>query len=118
MQLLEKDEQKNFVAFCEVNNITCVHIPNGFYMGKMRNRFGYINSLKKQGFKNGFPDLIVLVQNKKHSELFLEFKKARGGVISPEQKKWLEWLNNNGYYARVARGCDDAIRILKEYLAQ
>ena len=117
MALLEKDEQKNFVAYCELHNIVCVHIPNGFNRGIMKNRFGYINSLKAQGYKNGFPDLIVFVKNKTHNALFLEFKKAKGGIISPAQKEWQEWLNNNGYYARIAKGCDNAIEILKEYLS-
>lgn len=75
-----------------------------------------MNSLKAQGFKKGFPDLIVFAKNKTYNALFLEFKKAKGGVLSPEQKEWQIWLNSNGYCARVAKGCRNAIEILDAYL--
>lgn len=116
MELLEKDEQRCFVEYCKLCNIVCVHIPNGFFMGQMKNRYGYINSLKAQGYKKGFCDLIVFAKNSQHKLFFLEFKREKGGKLSSEQQEWLDWLNSNGYYAKCAHGCKDAINILNEYL--
>lgn len=115
--LKEKDEQKYFVEYCKLNNINCVHIPNGVYLGHLSYKAAYINMLKGLGMQKGFPDLMVLCKNKKYQMLFIEFKKTKGGVVSKGQKDWIEWLNNNGYCAKVAKGCTDAVNILKQYLA-
>lgn len=113
--LKEKNEQALFCRYCDLKGIVCVHIPNGFPIGGV-NKFAYMNMMKAQGFKSGFPDLIVFAKNKKHNLFFLEFKREKGGKLSPQQDEWLNWLNINGYYARKANGCKEAIKILEEYL--
>lgn len=115
--LKEKEEQKYFVEYCKLNNIKCVHIPNGMYLGHLSYKAAYVNMLKSQGMQSGFPDLIVLCKNDKYHLLFLEFKKTKGGHVSDKQKEWIEWLNNHGYCAKVVKGCTDAVNILKLYLA-
>lgn len=114
--LKECHEQELFVRYCDLKGIVCVHIPNGFPIGGVRNKFAYMNMMKAQGFKSGFPDLMVFAKNSKYNMLFLEFKREKGGKLSPQQQKWLNWLNDNGYYARKANGCKEAIQILEEYL--
>lgn len=116
--LKEKNEQELFVRYCELQGFVCVHIPNGFPLGGLRNKFAYINAIKRQGYKTGFPDLIVFAKNKTHSMLFLEFKREKGGVVSATQKDWIKWLTDNGYYAKVVKGNKEAIKVLEEYLAQ
>ena len=113
--LKEKNEQALFCRYCDLKGIVCVHIPNGFPIGGV-NKFAYMNMLKAQGFKSGFPDLMIFAKNQKHDILFLEFKREKGGKLSPQQDKWLNWLNTNGYYAKKANGCKEAIKILEEYL--
>lgn len=115
---LEKDEQKSFIAYCDANNITVVHIANEFISQNIQNRFSYIRSLKKQGYRVGFPDLAVLARNKSktHEVLFIEMKRQKGGVLHEEQKEWIERLDNEGYCVGVAKGCEAAINILNRYL--
>lgn len=114
--LKEKSEQALFCRYCDLKGIVCVHVPNGFPLGGVKNKFAYMNMLKAQGFKSGFPDLIVFAKNKKYNALFLEFKREKGGVVSKAQKNWIEWLNENGYYACSVKGNVEAVKILEEYL--
>ena len=114
--LKEKNEQELFVRYCDLKGIVCVHIPNGFPLGGLRNKFAYINAIKRQGYKTGFPDLIVFAKNKKYNMLFLEFKREKGGRLSEKQKDWIGWLNENGYYAKCVKGSNEAIKVLEEYL--
>lgn len=116
--LKEASEQELFVRYCDLKGIVCVHIPNGFPLGGLRNKFAYINALKRQGYKKGFLDLLVFAKNTKHKMFFLEFKREKNGRLSKEQIYWLDWLNKNGYYARYANGCKEAIEILEQYLTE
>ena len=113
--LKEKSDQALFCRYWDLKGIVCVHIPNGFPIGGV-NKFAYMNMMKAQGFKAGFVDLLVFAKNSKYQLFFLEFKREKGGKLSPQQRKWLNWLNDNGYYARKANGCKEAIQILEEYL--
>lgn len=114
--LKEKNEQELFVRYCDLQEIVCVHIPNGFPLGGLRNKFAYINAIKRQGYKAGFPDLIVFARNNKYNMLFLEFKREKQGRLSEKQKDWITWLNDNGYYARCVKGNKEAVEVLNNYL--
>lgn len=114
--LKEASEQALFCRYCELKGIICVHVPNGLCLGGVRNKFAYINSLKAQGLRPGFPDLIVFAKNKKHNLFFLEFKREKQGYLSPKQKDWINWLNSNGYYAKSVKGNKEAIQVLENYL--
>jgi hypothetical protein len=74
--------------------------------------------MKAQGFKSGFPDLMVFAKNSKYDILFLEFKREKKGVVSQKQKNWIEWLNNNGYFAKVVKGNSEAVEVLEQYLTE
>lgn len=116
---LEKFEQMEFVSYCEANNITVISTQNGFKMPKNAfNWAAYSKTLKKMGLRAGFPDLIILAKNKSktHEVLFIEMKRQKGGVVSPEQKEWIEALDNDNYCVGIAKGCDSAINILNKYL--
>ena len=117
IMLKEKNEQEVFVRYCDLKGIVCVHIPNGFPLGGLKNKFAYINAIKAQGYKAGFPDLIVFAKNSVHKLLFLEFKREKGGTLSPKQKDWINWLNDNGYYAKCVKGSQEAIKELELYLS-
>ncbi len=116
--LKEKYEQTLFVKYCEQKGIICVFIANGFPIGGNINKYAYINSLKEQGYKTGFPDLMVLAQNSKKEVLFIEFKREKGGRLSPKQQEWQDKLSNMGYDSYVAKGAKEAIVILEEWLAR
>jgi hypothetical protein len=43
-------------------------------------------------------------------------KRQEGGILSPEQKEWIEFLDNYGMCVAVAKGFEEAKRILKIYM--
>lgn len=108
---LEKDEQKRLCKWLKENKIG--HFATGLGV-KLGLDVKYVASLKTQGHYSGIPDLVVLLGNGKIC--FVELKRQKGGVISEEQKKWIDYLNNNGYPAKVCKGADEAIEWIKEEL--
>lgn len=89
--------------------------------------------MKAEGVKPGVPDIMLPVMRSlpttdingriRYNGLFIELKKPsvkpkRDGVggVRTEQHHWNAYLNNAGYYARVAYGWLDARDIIMEYL--
>lgn len=64
------------------------HVPHETYTNswsvKMRN--------KRSGVRKGVPDYIILT---KKAILFLELKRTKGGILSPEQRMWIEVINEH-----------------------
>lgn len=89
------------------------HIPNG---GRRDRATG--ERLKKEGVKAGVPDLCLPVPSKGYHGLYIEMKKASGGAVSPNQKRWIKHLNENGYCAVVCHGWRQAVEAIKEYLGK
>ena len=48
--------------------------------------------------------------------LAIELKKDKGGRVSTSQKEWLKSLEMRGFKATVAKGFDEAVKLLEEYL--
>ena len=105
---LEKDEQKAFCKWLKENKIG--HFATGLGV-KLEQGVKYIASLKAQGHYSGIPDVAVLLGNGKMC--FVELKRQKGGVVSEEQKKWIDYLNNNGYPSKVCKGCNEAIEFVE-----
>lgn len=105
---LEKDEQKAFCKWLKENKIG--HFATGLGV-KLEQGVKYIASLKAQGHYSGIPDVAVLLGNGKMC--FVELKRQKGGVVSEEQKKWINYLNNNGYPSKVCKGCKEAIEFVE-----
>ena len=112
----EDEEQERFCAYLDKMGYRYKATPNGMCAGSGGGRFAYIAKMKRQGLKTGYPDIDIYVKNSKFNMLIIEMKRQEGGVLSPEQKNWLNWLDTNGYCVAVAKGCDAAIRILNKYL--
>ena len=88
--------------------------------------------LKAEGVKPGVPALCLpfpahkgvvdtmIRQNLKtlfYHGLYIEMKsKEAKGRVSPEQKKWLEYLECVGYKVNVAWSANEAIQIIEAYL--
>ena len=102
----EDQEQMLFVQFMRRNHPEhrVFAIPNGG-----RRSPSEAAKLKATGVSKGVPDLML-----PSLKLFIEMKRLKGGVVSEEQKEWMEYLSDNGYFAEVARGCDEAIEIVKK----
>ena len=99
----EYDEQCQFVAWFKIQfqHVRIAAIPNG-----MRTSIGTAIKAKKEGLSSGFPDLTIPAWN-----CYIEMKRQKGGVLSPEQKEWHRYLEDHcDAVVIVAKGCDDAIR--------
>lgn len=117
VKLSESAEQKLLVEWanlqsCKYSELKMlVHVPNE---GKRSPRTGA--ELKRMGMAKGFPDLGLLVPNKKYAGLFIELKADKTKSMTKEQKEWLEKLNSYGYKAVRCNGSEEAIQIIKRYL--
>ena len=82
-------------------------IPNGGFRHKQTAVL-----MKATGASAGVPDLFI-----PSLRLFIEMKRKKGGRVSPEQKAWLEYLNNAGYKAAVCKGFLEAKEVIECYLS-
>ena len=106
----EHQEQSAFVSWCKAKKILVVAVSNGFFTNKRDNKFyGQIAKLKAEGYSKGFPDLIVIIQDK---VLFIEMKRKKTGVASSEQKAWIMAISELGHPVSICRGCDRAIEFV------
>lgn len=117
---LESVEQKTFVAWLELQGLLFTAIPNSTYTTSWAvKRRNY-----EQGLRKGLPDMLVIVPKNKSKDgngycLFIELKRVSGGVLSKEQKTWLESINalETPYtQAYIAKGAAEAKRIVSHYL--
>ncbi len=72
--------------------------------------------LIKEGLLPGVPDIVILVPRKPHHGLYIEFKRRKGGVVSPAQREVINYLNFEGMLAIVACGWDDAREATIKYM--
>ena len=79
---------------------------------------GQAHKAKLSGMKKGVPDIFLPYNNGEYTGLFIELKRVKQGVVKPEQKDFIAYLNSQGYKAVVCKGSTDAILTLKEYLDQ
>lgn len=92
---------------------TLVHSVN-----EGKRSIGQLIFAKKMGMRAGFPDLALYEpRNGKHG-LFIEMKRKTKGVLTDEQKWWLNHLNDMGYHAVCCYGLDQAIAEVEKYLAK
>ena len=67
----------------------------------------------------GIPPILLQADgNTNHVGHFtaIELKKDKGGRVSTSQKEWLKSLEMRGFKATVAKGFDEAVKLLEEYL--
>ncbi len=86
------------------------HIPNGSNKSKAQ-----AGLFKAMGLKSGVPDLFLPVARGKFHGLFIEMK-TKKGTLSQNQKNWLNDLETQGYMTAVAKGFEEAVKVLKEYI--
>src|SRR6185503_17778026 len=78
----------------------------------------------RMGVRAGVPDLMVLIPPRRSKDgeghlLWIEMKKRKNGVVSPEQRGWLSafmMLESPNIDAVVAKGWDEARDAVLEYL--
>ena len=71
--------------------------------------------IKSEGYRTGTPDLFLAVPRKQPG-LFIEMKRATGGVLSESQREMIFTLQSQGYATAVACGFEQAKLAVLEYL--
>ena len=81
--------------------------------------------MKKMGTSKGFPDLLLMLpitgitgDVDAYQLAAIEMKRKKGGVVSPEQKEWLEMMELAGIPCAVCRGADEAIKQVESWLKE
>lgn len=82
----------------------------------VRLTIGQATLAKKSGMIKGYPDIFLPYRNKTYNGLFIELKRIKGGIVSPEQKDFISFLNSQGYLAVVCKGSQEAIEAIQTYL--
>lgn len=73
--------------------------------------------LKREGVKAGFPDVSIPVPRGIYHGAYIEMKKEKGGRVSPEQKWWIEKLQEQGYAVAVCNGFNQAQDFILQYFS-
>ena len=87
------------------------HITNGGSRNLIEAR-----KLKGQGVRKGVPDICLPVPRRGFGALYIELKRVRDGVVSEDQRGWIEALNRAGNRAVVCYGWDEAREAIVQYL--
>lgn len=133
----ETAEQTALFAWCALNRAQypalkwLFHVNNG---DRSPSKAGIIRGgrAKAMGVKRGVPDICLPVGRWHHNHgvpewsaqsrvlyhagLFIELK-VKTGIVSDEQKEWLNHLNESGYCAKVCWSWQEARDLLIWYLS-
>ena len=109
----EAEEQKNLFRWAAYFPELSImfHIPNGGSRNAIEGKH-----LKEQGVKAGVPDIFLPIARGGCHGLFIEMKRAKGGVLSQFQSQYIEALMRQGYRVAVCHGCDEAVQTIENYM--
>jgi hypothetical protein len=118
----EDEEQKTLFEWAELQAgkwpelRRMMHSPNGGSRNAIEGA-----KFKAMGVRAGFPDVFLPARRQTaeggtYGGLFVELKRRAGGRLSPEQREWLEYLWEAGYYAVCCGGWEEAVRHIDFYL--
>lgn len=136
----EDMECEALAQWLRLKKIPFTHIGNE--SGRGRTAMLRTAKLKRMGQSKGFPDYLIVIPNVYASDgsgmtltrntkpgkngiprvmdvfstrtVAIEMKRKKGGKVSPEQKLWLETLNNAGIESTVCKGFDEAKIFIEE----
>lgn len=96
----EDEEQMLFVQWFRRTypDVRIFAIPNGGHRSASQSVL-----LKATGVSAGVPDLYI-----PEWHVWIEMKRRKGGVVSPEQKDWIAYLQSIGHTAIVCKGFEAA----------
>ena len=86
------------------------HVPNGGKRDKAT-----ATALKRQGVKAGVPDVVLPAVRAGYHGLYIELKAGKN-TTTDNQKRWLEYLRQQGYYTAVCYGWQPAAELIERYL--
>lgn len=98
----ESQEQMLFVQWFKRTypSIRILSIPNGGHR-----HIAVAAKMKAEGQAKGVPDIFIPAWL-----CWIEFKKIKGGTLSPVQKDWIAYLEAIGHQVIIGRGFEDAKR--------
>lgn len=108
----EDQEQTLFVTWLTKQGIKFYAIPNGGHR-----HFLEAMKLKRTGVQAGVPDICVPIPSGDYHGLYIELKRQIGGKVSENQVGWLEFLRDQGYYATVSSGFEEAKEAVLHYFS-
>jgi hypothetical protein len=111
--LCPTEQQEQFVvhAWLVRRGIIHNHSPNGGYRDLIE-----AAKFKRMGVSPGFPDFEIPYPRKGHHGLYIELKRMMGGKLSEFQMQWRDFLVGQGYAWFEAKGADECIKIISDYL--
>lgn len=86
--------------------------------GSKKTRGRIMNYMKNEGLVKGIPDLFLPVARRGYHGIYLETKQAKGGVMSQDQKDFMEFAKEQGYLDMMCPGHKTAIANLEWYLGE
>lgn len=104
----EEVEQRIVIEYLQLKGHKFTAIPNE--TGHTPEAKRRAIRMKRAGVRKGFPDLIAIVDG---NFIAIEMKRTKGSTTSPEQKEWIEALQEAGIEARICKGADEAIKFIK-----
>lgn len=104
----EEQEQMLFIHWLTTKKLSYWHTPNSTYTKSWSQKRHNTN----MGVQSGIPDLFVIVNNQ---VVGVEMKRLKGGVVSDNQKAWIEKLNNANIPTKVCKGFREAIEYIESF---
>jgi rhodanese-related sulfurtransferase len=103
----EHEEQRELVRWFRqtYKGVRIFAIPNG----GVRSRAA-AGRLKAEGVSAGVPDLFVPAWG-----LWIEMKRQKGGVVSAEQKDWINYLQSVNHVCIVGKGAEAAKAAISDF---
>ena len=105
--------QSAFVRYLELMYPDLLYTisPAGFIMSA-----GMAMKMMRMGYRKGTPDLTIYEPRGEYHGLFIEFKDPKG-VVSEQQRRFLDQAFDLGYATAVCYSTDEAIGVLSSYLS-
>lgn len=107
--VLEKDVQKAIMDMLKRH--PKVVFRARFNRGVMQSSYNGKDSFTQFNSQKGFSDIHGMLRG--GSAFYFEVKRPSGGVVSPDQKQFLDMIVAGGGIAGVVRSVDEALELLK-----
>lgn len=111
----EYDEQVvvfDWAEWCKLDGIDMMYAT----LNGVRLPIGLARKMKRAGLKPGPTDINIDVARHGFHGFRGEMKREKGGIVSDAQDSWHIRLQEEGYKVVVAKGANQMIAAIKEYL--
>lgn len=108
----ESDSQVRLVLWLDEMEVPFYSVPNGADVSPSNRA-----RLVREGLSAGVPDLCIPIARRGYHGAYIELKREDGrGLTSESQKKWLAVLAEEGYFAEICTGFEQAKERIRWYL--